>query len=151
MPILRTPESTIGIEAISRTSNTLFAKICRWLGVTICERVFLTSRQHAICGVWIPKGFVFDGASIPGFMRIYCNPRNFLVAALVHDYLYSLLRAERLPLWECMTGPQRLEADRIFARAVVEEDHRSLVGALVLYAGLRIGGWSAVWNRRKRC
>ena len=148
MQILRTTESSIGIEAISRVSNTLFARVCRWFGITICERKFVTTRTHVICGITISRGFEFDGASVPWLLRIFFNPRNYLAAALVHDYLYHLIRQQCLSLWACIVSPKRLEADRIFARAVVEDDHRSLLGALTLYSGLRPFGWTAVWSPR---
>ena len=83
-------------------------------------------------GVHCPKGFEFDGASVPGFLwPIIGSPFDprFMAPALVHDRLYS-------------TGEiSRKKADKIFkklllANGVPEETAESM------YAGVRIGGGS---------
>src|SRR6056300_1398757 len=38
----------------------------------------------------IPKGFQFDGASIPKFLRTFFSPVGvLLIGGLVHDYMYQ--------------------------------------------------------------
>ena len=51
---------------------------------------------HFLCkgsgkSITVPKGFIFDGASLPRVFYIIGTPMNVdtLIAALVHDYIYS--------------------------------------------------------------
>ena len=44
----------------------------------------------------IPKGFQFDGASIPKFLRTFFSPVGvLLIGGLVHDYMYKYTHCKR--------------------------------------------------------
>lgn len=85
--------------------------------------------------VWIPKGFLFDGASIPWFLRwIADRGRLGLKAPLVHDYMHSRHGVVAVDHWETV-GDQgggywtihthqrwsRRDADRLFFRILRED------------------------------
>jgi hypothetical protein len=110
MPILRPLPFPIGTGYI----KTLFTYTRQW---EIMEdyRVFLPE----LGAILIPKGFVFDGASIPKMFRGFLSPVGILlIAAIAHDYAYQhhyiLLRGYG-------TRPEKIymskiEADRLFLR-----------------------------------
>lgn len=52
--------------------------------------------------IFIRKGYAWDGPSGPAF-----DTKNFMIASLVHDALYQLMRSEKIPE-SC-----RSEADRL--------------------------------------
>lgn len=108
-------------------------------------RKYKTSRVHHIrtpfTSVFIPKGFEFDGASIPFLLRplVYLlDPwSRFEPAAAVHDLLYRIQLAGRL------------QADNFFRELMLYAGVPTLA-RLVLYGGVRAFGRPA-WqeNRRK--
>lgn len=91
-----------------------------------------------IQSVIIPSGFIFDGASVPwGLWNVFPPvDSDYLVAALLHDFLYQ---TEYF---------QRAKCDRIFYEAL-----RALnigrVKAGLMYLAVRIGGQKC-WNERTK-
>jgi hypothetical protein len=85
----------------------------------------------------IPKGFRFDGASIPRFLwPVVGHPLecDFVVGAIIHDFLCG----------RTLTAKDRLAADRVFD----EVNDYTGVGDCkrwTLYRGVRIGAWW-VWT-----
>ena len=82
--------------------------------------------------VRIPKGYIFDGASIPLVGRAFLTATEALVAACGHDWRYAGNVAE------C----SRKEADRVFYRVMVNVQvppWRAKIG----YLGVRAGGWAS--------
>jgi hypothetical protein len=83
--------------------------------------------------VFVPAGFLTDGASIPrAFWSLFSPVGKCFGAAIIHDYLYSPGNTSRT----------RLEADRIFLQAMTD----SGVGWMTrqtIYRAIRIGGRSA--------
>jgi hypothetical protein len=78
----------------------------------------------------IPKGFVFDGASLPRpFWAILGHPMTpqYCTAALIHDFLYQ----GKLP---------RHKADKIF-RTVLKDHGTPNWKAQLMYRGVRLFGW----------
>ena len=83
----------------------------------------------------VPKGFNFDGASVPILLTILV-PRthsSYLGAAALHDYLYR----------NCRDTVPRNRADELFREAMM------VLGlhwfwAMILWRGVRAGGW-IVW------
>ena len=68
-----------------------------WKGIVMW---LLSTRNWEITKDWkykindieyiIPEGFVFDGASIPKFLRTFFSPVGvLLMGGLVHDYVYK--------------------------------------------------------------
>ena len=81
-----------------------------------------------VAGLVVPKGFMFDGASVPRFARPFFDRlgRNAL-AALVHDYMYA-------------TGCRpRREADRILYDLLVEQ-RVSVCKAWIVWMAVRLFG-----------
>jgi len=100
----------------------------------------------------IPKGFVFDGASVPKFLATWLSPVGvLLVGGLVHDYIYKytvLTHKGKKTNTEPMT---QKEADIIFRDINIEQNGFHLLNYLAYWA-LRIGGFVA-WNghRKRNC
>lgn len=90
----------------------------------------------------IPRGFEFDGASIPRIFRSsVASPLDpeTARAGLVHDFIYR-------------TQPEgwtRAEADLMFLCFLLE-DGLPVRKALKAYFGVRIGGWVAWSDHRAR-
>lgn len=82
----------------------------------------------------VTKGFVFDGASIPSYLR-WLIPKNGmkLYAACLHDYFYRYKPV-------C-----RKEADRAFLAILLEKGEEEWKSYLMYYT-LRAFGWIA-WQR----
>jgi len=110
--------------------------------------------QH--CWMMIPAGLNTDYASIPRFLWPIMSPwGRYREAAVVHDYLYQNLghcmiflgtRGQEKPKWKIVY--RRLNCDKIFYKAMkwcgVPDWKR-----LVMYKGVRLGGWKA-WNNYKK-
>ena len=98
----------------------------------------------------IPKGFKFDGASIPKFLRTFFSPVGvLLVGGLVHDYGYkyqTLLKANKK---DTLGTISQKRADEIFRDININVNGFYLMNYLAYYS-LRLGGFVA-WNgHRKR-
>ena len=98
----------------------------------------------------IPKGFMFDGASIPKFLHTWLSPTGvLLMGGLVHDYAYkyeTLLRANKR---DTLGKISQKRADEIF-RDINIENNGFYVMNWLAYWSLRVGGFVA-WNgHRKR-
>ena len=110
--------------------------------------------QYTLGGVnyVIPKGFVFDGASVPKFLASWLSPVGvLLVGGLVHDYAYKytvLLKKGGKTTSDSMT---QKEADVIFRDINIEQNGFQFLNYLAYWA-LRIGGFAA-WNghRKRNC
>lgn len=78
----------------------------------------------------IPKGFIFDGASIPRIFYIIWTPMSTdtIVAALIHDYLYKTQKTSR--------G----FSDRVFLK-IMEMTDVSIIKRILYYVWVRIWGW----------
>lgn len=79
-----------------------------------------------------PKGFKFDGASIPDILKslFYGSYDPLIVtAALVHDWLYSNHQMSRK------------EADRVF-RKILIRDNTDTTKTALMYSAVRLGGGS---------
>ena len=100
----------------------------------------------------IPKGFVFDGASVPKFLASWLSPVGvLLVGGLVHDYAYKytvLLKKGGKTTSDAMT---QKEADIVFRDINIEQNGFQFLNYLAYWA-LRIGGFAA-WNghRKRNC
>ena len=96
----------------------------------------------------IPKGFVFDGASIPKFLRTFFSPVGvLLMGGLVHDYAYKYACLKRTNGGLHLVDQKK--ADEIFRDICIEVNGFYTMNYLA-YWSLRIGGFVA-WNgHRKR-
>ena len=77
--------------AIKTKGKGFFKGIIMWLLGTR-NWVILKDFKYTLNGTEyvIPKGFTFDGASIPKFLRTFFSPVGvLLMGGLVHDYMYK--------------------------------------------------------------
>ena len=86
----------------------------------------------------VPKGFIFDFASIPKlFWNIFSpNGGRYDRASCLHDWLYAT---------QCLS---RKESDWIFYLAMLD-DRTPKWKAKIFYWGVRVGG-SFAWNNNKK-
>ena len=100
----------------------------------------------------IPKGFQFDGASVPKFLGAWLSPIGILLmGGLVHDYLYKytvLLKANKRSTSETFNQKQ---ADQLFRDINIEQNGIHVLN-WAAYLALRAGGFVA-WNghRKNNC
>ena len=101
---------------------------------------FTFYRWNKNSGKWItiPAWFEFDWASIPRPFWFLWHPMwiDTLIAALVHDYLYSI---------QTLT---REEADDLFNEIMLICEVETLK-RMLFYLWVRVGGWFA-WNNHKK-
>lgn len=92
-------------------------------------------RYHSKDGrtITVPKWFVTDLASIPWITMPLFDGAEHRAAGVIHDWLY------------CSQLYSRKEADQLFCEMVVHLG-ASPTQAGLMYAGLRVGGWSR-WNQ----
>ena len=96
----------------------------------------------------IPKGFQFDGASIPKFLHTWLSPTGvLLMGGLVHDYAYkyATLKKKGKGTWGKMN---QKEADVIFREINIEQNGFHFLNYLAYWA-LRVGGFMA-WNGHRK-
>lgn len=88
----------------------------------------------------IPKGYVFDGASIPKPLRILFSPTGILLTgALIHDHLYEYNELPTTSVVAESVTFTRKEADQLFRDISIEVNGFVVVNYLAYYA-VRIGG-----------
>ena len=96
----------------------------------------------------IPKGFKFDGASVPKFLAQFLSPVGLLlIGGLIHDYGYkyeTLLRKNKT------TNGIRSQKwmDKTFRDINIEVNGFYFLNYLAYWA-LRLGGWVA-WNKHRK-
>jgi|TARA_R110002167_G_scaffold28337_3_gene95528 hypothetical protein len=98
----------------------------------------------------VPKGFIFDGASVPKFARSWLSPMGVLLSGgLVHDYVYKF-EVLRLGGKKGATEKKSQKwADELFRDICIDVNGFKVINYLAYYA-LRLGGFMA-WNgHRKR-
>lgn len=97
----------------------------------------------------IPKGFVFDGASVPKFLATFLSPVGvLLVGGLVHDYIYRYTCLVKKGQKETSPLMNQKEADIIFRDICIEQNGFHLLNHLA-YWSLRIAGFVA-WNGNRK-
>mgnify|MGYP002641333783 FL=1 len=106
-------------------------------------------------GYVVPKGFIFDGASVPKFLASWLSPVGvLLVGGLVHDYgyKYETLYTKKKEDWKENCGwKTQKDMDIIFRDINIEQNGFHFLNYLAYWA-LRIGGFAA-WNghRKRNC
>ena len=79
----------------------------------------------------VPSGFRTDWASIPSVAEIVIRSRDFMAAAVIHDWLYAVGEPNK-----------RKHADKVF-HDILKETGASFLTRRAMYRGVRIGGNSA--------
>ena len=134
---------------IETKDKGFFKAILHWLmGVRqweICDdfRYELQGEKYVV-----PKGFQFDGASVPKFLAMWLSPVGvLLMGGLVHDYAYKYA-ALRSPEGEHPVKLDQKAADKLFRDICIEVNGFKLLNYLAYWA-LRAGGFMA-WNGHKK-
>ena len=95
----------------------------------------------------IPKGFTFDGASIPKFLHTFLSPVGvLLLGGLVHDYAYKYAALQ--PKKGALLLLDQKKADEIFRDINIEINGFYFMNYLA-YWSLRLGGFMA-WNKHRK-
>lgn len=98
----------------------------------------------------IPKGFQFDGASIPKFLRTFFSPVGvLLLGGLVHDYMYKYTACKPVNKKDALLVVDQKKADQIFRDINITVNGFYSMNNLA-YWSLRIGGFVAWRGHRKR-
>ena len=96
----------------------------------------------------IPKGFQFDGASIPKFLHTWLSPTGvLLMGGLVHDYAYKYESLKKKSKGANDKLTQK-ESDIIFRDINIENNGFKFMNYLAYWA-LRLGGFVA-WNGHRK-
>jgi hypothetical protein len=97
----------------------------------------------------IPKGFVFDGASVPKFFRSWLSPMGvLLIGGLVHDYGYKYQTLLKKGKKTCSGIKRQKEMDIIFRDINIDVNGFKVINYLAYYA-LRLGGFFA-WKAHRK-
>lgn len=100
----------------------------------------------------VPKGFVFDGASVPKFLASWLSPVGvLLIGGLVHDYIYKYRVLVKYGKKQTTDVMDQKQADQLFRDINIEQNGFHFLNNLAYWA-LRIGGFVA-WNghRKRNC
>lgn len=96
------------------------------------EQEYIRNNLH------VPKGFIWDGASVPKLVQnVFPKWGDYSGAALMHDYMYRK---------ECKEITKRNIADSIFLDNM-KEDGVSWWRRYTIYWGVRAGGWASFKKR----
>lgn len=95
----------------------------------------------------VPAGFYSDGASVPRALWTLYPPfgGTYEPAAWLHDYLYAYAEAE---FGTDHGHVSRAEADGLFDEAMEALGFRA-TGRMVIYRGVRLGGWLS-WRKYRK-
>jgi len=106
----------------------------------------------------IPKGFIFDGASIPRLFWNILNPTGYLfIAGLLHDFVYKYRFLYTYSSRECLDGDERMiiqewysqkEADRKFEDLADKICMGAHFFTAIAYKSLRMFG-SKAWREHR--
>ena len=136
---------------ISTKGKGFWKGIIMWL-LSTRNWVITKDWKYKINGVEyiIPKGFQFDGASIPKFLRTFFSPVGvLLIGGLVHDYMYKYTACKPVNKKDALLVVDQKRADQIFRDINIEVNGFYFMNYLA-YWSLRLGGFVA-WNgHRKR-
>ena len=95
----------------------------------------------------IPKGFTFDGASVPKFLASFLSPVGvLLIGGLIHDYAYKYAALKQKN--GSILGLNQKMADQIFRDINIEVNGFHFLNYLAYWA-LRLGGFVA-WNGHRK-
>lgn len=97
----------------------------------------------------IPKGFEFDGASVPKFLATWLSPVGvLLIGGLVHDYGYKYQTLLKKGKKETIGIKDQKWMDETFRDINIEQNGFILLNYLAYWA-LRLGGFVA-WNGHRK-
>ena len=121
-----------------------------WLFVT--RKWEIVSDYHYVVDgkeLVIPKGFIFDGASVPKFLHTWLSPMGvLLVGGLIHDYGYKYQTLLCKGKKKSIGTKTQKELDIIFRDVNIIQNGFRLINYLAYY-GLKFGGFAA-WNKHRK-
>jgi len=124
-----------------------------WVWLVVTRKWEITKDFHYSINnqdLVIPKGFVFDGASVPKFLRSWLSPMGvLLIGGLVHDYGYKYETFLRKGKKTCYGLLRQKKMDIIFRDINISVNGFKMINYLAYYA-LRLGGFFAWRGHRKR-
>jgi hypothetical protein len=123
-----------------------------WIWIMVTRTWEITKDFHySIDGeeLLIPKGFVFDGASVPKFFRSWLSPMGvLLIGGLVHDYGYKYQTLLRKGCKRCNGLKTQKEMDITFRDINIDVNGFRTINVIAYWA-LRLGGFLAWRGHRK--
>ena len=95
--------------------------------------------------LFVEKGFIFNGASIPKIFRWFVGPTGlFLLGSLPHDKIFQDGYIRVAPYWlgstQTITDWTRANADKLF-RQVNDQANESFVVNFIGWLALAAGSW----------
>ncbi len=103
--------------------------------------------------IMIPKGFVFDGASIPRFLWALLSPVGLLfIPGLIHDYGYKydklLFKDQNGNIADYKSGAGKAYWDKLFRQVGRDVNGMAFID-IMAWIALAIGGWIPWLKHRK--
>ena len=136
---------------ISTNGKGFWSALWMWIS-TSREWILVEDFHYTLNGdnLVVPKGFQFDGASVPKSLAVWLSPVGvLLMGALIHDYGYkyeTLLKKGKTK--KTLGTMKRKEIDAIFRDVCIEVNGFVLLNYLAYY-GVRLGGFIA-WNKHRK-
>lgn len=97
--------------------------------------------------VIIPKGFIWDGSSVPGFLSWYTQRDEHLLASCIHDFLYLTHKVQVKDgidiVWYNVT---KSYADAIFREIISDIYRERYTKALVIWCAVHTMGYYFWYN-----
>lgn len=107
----------------------------------------------------IPKGFIFDGASIPRLFWNILNPTGYLfIAGLLHDFVYKYRFLYTYSTIECLDGKERKIIKEPYNQKEADKKFEDLADEICMgahfftrcsYIALRVFG-SKAWEKHRK-
>lgn len=151
MPMIRpVPIKTNGLTRIASV-RAWWASLRKW---EVTEDWHFTLASNGL-KIVVPKGYVFNGASIPRILRSVISPTGiFFIPSLIHDFAYDynfvwvatgdLKEPFRKHHLTTITDEERQEWDKLFNEVGNQVNGMPILGKL-LHIGLMVGG-SFAWK-----
>ena len=124
-----------------------------WLWIATTRKWEITQDWHYTINTTnyvIPKGFIFDGASVPKYFRSYLSPMGvLLIGGLVHDYGYkyeTLRLSGKKP--KALKKKNQKWMDQTFRDINIDQNGFKIIN-WIAYLALRGGGWLA-WRKHRK-
>ena len=150
MPILR--PVPIPLEIIARMEDktlSFWERVKAWRQT---NRKWEVMEDWSYPGFHIPKGFIFDGASIPRPLWWFLSPVGLLlIPGLIHDwgYKHNLSGGRKANISNRKTCRAWRKHWDILFRQIIKEVTGTTIIPWIAWAAVRIGGWKA-WNEHRR-
>lgn len=116
--------------------------------VLLQDSIIKINTGKEIIHIRIPKGYQWNGASIPKIFKWYTKPENHLFESLFHDWAYQFHWFYKLNMnnfvWEKFSV-SKMYSDNLFHDLAKLNDIR-ITKIDTMWAALAIGGWMAWFN-----